>query len=102
MTEAQYERFNKIKDYIKANFDKKTSYKIQDINNNFITIHLRKLKKRSQVRFALIRELNRLKAKDIKLDFDNKIDISITKKVWKKPKAVKKKVVKKKVVKKAK
>lgn len=97
MTETQYERFNKIKDYLKANFDKKTSYKIKDINNNYITIHLRKLKKRSQVRFALIRELNRLKAKDIKLDFDNKIDISITKK-----KIAKKKIAKKKTVKKVK
>ena len=79
MTTEQYERFNKIKNYLKSNFDKKENYKISDINKNYICINLKKIKKRNQITHALLKKLDKLKAKNIKLDFDNKIDIAIIK-----------------------
>lgn len=80
MTNKQYERFNKIKDYLKSNYDKKETYKIIDKDKNYIIINLNKIKRKCNITYRLLKELDKLKNKNLKLDFNNNIDIAIIKK----------------------
>ena len=79
MTIKQYERFNKIKNYLKSNYDKKETYKIIDKDKNYIIINLNKIKRKCNITYRLLKELDKLKNKNLKLDFDNNIDIAIIK-----------------------